>query len=302
MKQQGYIKELWVCLCLLIALVPIAQGQETNNTPLDISIKTILTDFQNEAISLGIDYARSLDSLFQVKDILLAQDKSLFQLTPGISVQTGTEDAFSSIQLKLSGIFMTFSTTYVSNQVTPDLNKGFQTFPISLGVETSNKFNTLNTIVEAGWVPWFKKNPNGNTLNPFRTIQLGLFVQSGYKFDFVKDTLAITCPMDALNICNGAADESKEAPSSFLLRSKASLKIDTQNLVSLGNVGLGLSGVAHGWYDIKNNAWYYRAEAAIRLYFNRKNDKYFDIAYQKGSGAPNFNRGNQFGMGLTVAF
>jgi len=302
MKQKGYIKVWWLCLWMLTALAINAQEQDEEDTPLNLSIKTILTDFQNEAISLGIDYARSLDSLFQIQDILLAQDKSLFQLTPGISVQTGTEDAFSSIQLKLSGIFMTFKTTYVGNQITPDLNKGFQTFPISLGIETSNRFNTLNTLAEVGWVPWFKKKPDGNVLNPFRTIRVGLFVQSGYKFDLVKDSLAITCPMDSLNRCNGSADESMEAPNSVLLRGKGSLKIDTQNLVTIGNIGLGLSGVAHGWYDIKNNAWYYRAEAALRMYFNRKNDKYFDIAYQKGSGAPNFNSGSQFGMGLTMAF
>ncbi len=300
MNQKRNINICWIALCLILNFSAVAQEQD--DTPLDISIKTILTDFQNEAISLGIDYARSLDSLFQTKDILLAQDKSLFQLTPGIHVQTGTEDAFSSIQLKLSGIFMTFKTTYVGNQVTPDLNKGFQTFPISLGIETNNRFNTLNTLAEAGWVPWFKKNPNGNMLNPFRTIRLGLFVQSGYKFNFVKDSLAITCPKDTLNLCDGEADESHEAPNSFLLRAKGSLKIDTQNLITVGNVGLGLSGAAHGWYDIKNNAWYYRAQAALRMYFSRQNNKYFDIAYQKGSGAPNFNAGSQFGMGLTVAF
>lgn len=300
MKQKGYIIGLLTCLGLFVMLAIDAQAQEAEDTPLDLSIKTILTDFKSEAISLGIDYARSLDSLFQTKDILLAQKKSLFQLTPGINVQTGTEDAFSSIQLKLSGIFMTFQTTYVGNSVTPNLNKGFQTFPISLGVETSNRFNTLNTLAEVGWVPWFKKKPNGNTLNPFRTVRAGIFVQSGYKFRL--DSLASICPNDSMNLCNGAADESFEDPNSFLLRSKASLKINTQNLVTMGNVGLGLSGVANGWYDIKNNAWYYQAEAALRMYFNRKNDKYFDIAYQKGSGAPNFNTGGQFGMGLTMAF
>lgn len=298
MKQKSCRIATLILLSCLVILPTIAQEGE----PLNVSIKTILTDFQNEAIGLAIDYTRSLDSMFQVQDILMAQDKSLFQLTPGINVQTGTEDAFSSIQLKLSGIFMTFKTTYVGNQVTPDLNKGFQTFPISLGIETNNRFNTLNTLAEVGWVPWFKKNPDAKALNPFRTIRFGLFIQSGYKFDFVKDGDAVTCPMDTMDVCNGGADESAEEPNSFLLRSKASLKIDTQNLVDLGNVGLGLSGSAHGWYDIKNQAWYYRAEAALRIYFSRKDDKYFDIAYQKGSGAPNFNRGSQFGMGLTVAF
>jgi len=267
MKQKSYSLAAFIMISWFALLPTMAQEDE----PLNVSIKTILTDFQNEAISLGIDYTRSLDSMFKVQDILLAQNKSLFQLTPGINVQSGTEDAFSSIQLKLSGIFMTFQTTYVGNQVTPDLNKGFQTFPISLGIETNNQFNILNTLAEAGWVPWFKKNPEGNTLNPFRTIRVGLFIQSGYKFDFVKDSTAHTCPMDVLNICDGAADESEEEPNSFLLRGKGSLKIDTQNL-------------------------------ALRIYFSRKNDKYFDVAYQKGSGAPNFNRGDQFGMGLTVAF
>jgi len=278
---------------------PLEEEMTTEETePLNLTVQTLLTDFKNEAISLGIDYARSLDKMFQEKDIFVAQKNSLFQLTPGISIQSGTEEAFSSIQLKLSGIFMTFRTTWVDNVPTPDLTKGFQTFPISLGVETTNRFNTINGIAEVGWVPWYKKKLEAKVSNPFRTLKFGVFIQTGYKFNLIEDSLQmVICEMDStLNTC----DHSKE--DSLLLRTKASLKINTNNLVDFGNGGLGLSGLANGWYDIKNKVLYYRVQASLRFYFNRKNDKYFDISYEKGSGAPNFNTGSQFGMGLTVAF
>lgn len=38
----------------------------------------------------------------------------------------------------------------------------------------------------------------------------------------------------------------------------------------------------------------------IRFYFS--DDKFFDLEYQKGSGAPNFNEGDQYGLVLTVTF
>jgi len=195
---------------------------------------------------------------------------------------------------------MTFRTTYVAGFETPDLTKGFQTFPLSLGVETNSKFNIINGIAEAGWVPWYAKRSDSNAQNPFRTIKFGLFVQSGYKFRL--DSLHSICPNDSLDLCNGNRDESSEEANKFLLRAKGSFKMSTNNLVNLGNTGLGLSGHADGWYDIANKVWYYRAEASLRFYFSRKGDKYFDLAYQKGSGAPNFNTGDQFGLGLTVGF
>jgi hypothetical protein len=51
-----------------------------------------------------------------------------------------------------------------------------------------------------------------------------------------------------------------------------------------------------------NSEIYYTLEAKVRFYLSQQKDKFFDFEYQKGSGAPNFNQGDQFGIGLTVTF
>ena len=232
-----------------------------------------------------------MDSLFKIQDSLVAGNNSLFQLTPQFNVQTGTGDAFSSINAKLSGIIMCFSKTTVAGQTTPNTSKAFQTFPISAGIETNNKFNIINGIIEAGWVPWYQTQGNTKTPALLKHTKFGLFVQGGYKFSV--DTTGKTA-------VGGEIDQSKEKVDNSIFRAKGSFGIDTKTLFELSGVGVGLVGNADGWYDFLNGQVYYTIQGKMRFYLTQNKDKYFDLKYQKGSGAPNFNQGDQFGIGLTV--
>jgi hypothetical protein len=71
-------------------------------------------------------------------------------------------------------------------------------------------------------------------------------------------------------------------------------------LFEFGGAGVGLAGKADCWYDFLNGEVYYTIQGKLRFYLTQNKDKFFDFKYQKGSGAPNFNQGDQFGMGLTV--
>ena len=77
------------------------------------------------------------------------------------------------------------------------------------------------------------------------------------------------------------------------------LSADTKLLYSAMVERLALSD-ANGWYDILNKTTYFSLEGKLRFFVGK--NRYFDFVYQKGSGAPNFNKGDQYGINLTVGF
>jgi hypothetical protein len=97
-------------------------------------------------------------------------------------------------------------------------------------------------------------------------------------------------------------DQSKEKADNAIFRVKSSFGVDTKSLFKISGVGVGLIGNADVWYDFLNSQIYYTLQSKIRFYLTDNQDKYFDLHYQKGSGAPNFNEGDQFGIGLTITF
>lgn len=270
----------------------ISYGQDK---PIAIELSAIKTELKQSAIGAGVRYVKSLDSLFKEQDILMTGDNFLFQITPQFNVQTGTEDAFSSVNAKLTGLFMTFHTTTVAEQLTPDLSRGFQTFPVSIGLETNNRFDVLNGIAEVGWVPWYQTEGNKKTPNWLKRTRMGIFIQGGYKFDINKQPALIEEE-------GGDEDKSKEELDKGIFRAKASVGVNTNSLFELSGVGVGLVGDGDVWYDIINNQIYYTVQGKLRFYLTKNKDRFFDFKYQKGSGAPNFNEGDQYGLGLTVTF
>ena len=87
-----------------------------------------------------------------------------------------------------------------------------------------------------------------------------------------------------------------------MCRGDGGFGIETKSLFHISGVGVGLVGNADGWYDFLNSQIYYTVQGNLRLYLTAGEDKYFDFQYQKGSGAPNFNQGDQYGIGLTISF
>ena len=65
--------------------------------PIEISIGNLKTELKQNATDVVNRYVQSLDILFRENDILLAGKSHLFQITPEINVQSGTDDAFSNI-------------------------------------------------------------------------------------------------------------------------------------------------------------------------------------------------------------
>lgn len=280
-------------LFILIWLTTSIQTSHAQDKPLQLSLGTVRTELKQNAIDFGVKYGQSLDSLFQYQDILFSGKNSLFQLTPEFDVRSGTSDAFSSIDAKLSGLIMFFQNTEVAGLVTPCTDCYMHLMPVSIGVETNNTFTVVNGILEVGYVPWYQSPMMKKIPQWMKHSKIGVFFQAGYKFN--TDTSRVSTN-------GGQVDESKEALGEGILRLKGSVAIDTKSLFDIGGVGLGLWGSADGWYDFLNNEIYYRFQGTLRFFLTQNKDKYFNINYQKGSGAPNFNQGDQFGMGLTIAF
>jgi hypothetical protein len=146
-------------------------------------------------------------------------------------------------------------------------------------------------LIELGYVPWYQ-----NVISlpaPVRKTKLGLFLQSGYKFKVDTNKVSQTTQT------GGASDESEEDRDGVLLRAKGSIGISPRFMFSK-TFGLGIIGDADGWWDFVNALPYYRVAATFRLILSP--DKSFDFTYQKGSGAPNFNKGDQFSANITVQY
>lgn len=264
------------------------------DNPVLINIGAIKTTLKEKAIGIGIDYAKALNDILAENTPITSGDKWLFTVAPEINVITGNEDAFSSINAKVSGLFMVHhGDTTIAGIPTPNSARGFNTFPLSLGIESNNKFNIINGIAEIGWVPWYQVAADNGTPNWLKWTKFGVFLQGGYKFKLdTPGRVAI----------GGEIDESMEKKDHEIFRVKGSFGVDTKKLFEIGAVGVGLVGTADGWYDFLNSAIYYTVQGTVRLYLTENRDKFFDFKYQKGSGAPNFNEGDQYGMGLTVTF
>ncbi|MCY1718877.1 hypothetical protein OU798_00895 [Prolixibacteraceae bacterium Z1-6] len=276
-----------------ICLLSVAQLSVAQEKPLQLSLGTIKTVLKENAIDFGIKYLQSYDSLFQQQDILFAGKNNLFQFSPEFNVQSGTGDAFSSVNLKLTGLLMFFQTTEISEVITPCTNCYMHLLPVSAGIETNNTFTVVNGIFEAGYVPWYQSPMMTKVPDWLKHTKAGIFVQAGYKFS--RDTSIVESQ-------GGQADESAEMEDDGILRLKGSFTIDTKSIFTISGVGIGIFGSANGWYDLLNNEVYYRLEGTMRFFLSASHDKSFNLNYQKGSGAPNFNQGDQFGMGLTLTF
>lgn len=279
-----------ILVCGMVLVYSSLMGQNSGSS---LSIGTIKTELKQTAINIGINYIRDLDSLFQTKDLFMANNNSLFQATPEFDVLTGGADAFSSITAKLTGLWMFFSDTTIAGFVTPNTSKMFHTLPVSMGIETNNNFNIINSLVEVGYVPWYQTIGNKKTPSWLKKTKFGIFLQAGYKFEI--DTAGMS------SLSGGSVDESNEEVNDPIFRAKASFAINTLKLVKLNNgMAVGVVGSADSWYNFLNSELFYRLKAKIRFYLTKK--QFFDFIYQKGSGAPDFNKGDQYGIGLTIAF
>jgi hypothetical protein len=292
MKQLSFRLGILLVLVLDIFVPRLAFTQEEDRTPISVSLGSARTEAEAAAVRLAIEYFENIGDIFITSVDPNSKSGRIADFTPEIKIQTGEEDAFNGIIAKISGNYLFFKTTDVCGAQTPDSSKAFTVIPVSVGFETDRRFNNLNLLTEVGYVPWGPKDSNNKLrfgLNP----RLGIFVQAGYKFKLSSAS--------AMPATGGAADESSEKPDSALLRLKAAACADLPLVTfSKGKRTVRLILAGAGWYDIKNSEFYHELDVILRLPLSGA--RYFDLQYENGSGAPSFNKGNQFSANLTIVF
>ena len=255
----------------------------------DFSVGYLNTVLEKNALRFAIDYSEKIEPKLS---LFVSGKNSLMSFSPDLKILLGSEDAFNGIVAKYTGNIMKFKTTTIAGIETPDLSKTFSNFPVSIGIESDKDFSFVSGLVETGYIPWYQNNKD--LKNVLRETKVGVFVQGGYKFDTSTETDTIT------NINSGDIDHSEEENDNGLFRLKFSAGFSPKIYIEEeNNIGFSLIGNGDAWYDIMNNEIYYHLEGALRLFYK---DYFFDIKYEKGSGAPNFNQGDQFSANLGIVF
>lgn len=271
----------------LIIILLLAFSASMAQAQLEVNIGGGKTDLKKNAITIGLTYLRSFDSLYGNRTHFIAGKHSFFVVSPELNIRTGTEDAFSTLNLKATGLLCTFRTTTVGGLTTPEFDRTFHIFPMAAGIETNYLFNDFNVVLEAGWIPFYQSYGRA-TPDWLKKTNIGLFLQAGYKVS--KSNAGI----------GGQENESLEPVHNTIMRVRGNAGIDTKELIKLNGLAIGLIGQADVWYDAINNATYDRVEARGRFYVNAT--QYIDFIYMHGSGAPLFNDADQFGVGVTLRF
>lgn len=249
---------------------------------LAVNLSAVKTALKDGGLQMGISYIKSLDGSIGGKSKFRYGKHSVFVYTPDFNIQAGTADAMSSITAKVTAMSVSFKTKNLKGLNVADLNKTFTVIPLSLGVETNGVFGFINGLAEAGYAPWW-----GGKIGKY--ITTAAYMQGGYKFK-----------IDTVQGVGGAADESAEPVNDALLRLKGHFAADSRALVTIDGIRVGVAGKATVWFDLLNDETYYKLDGILRFYIFGNNT--FDVAVQRGSGAPNFNTGTQYSGGLTIRF
>jgi len=309
---------MWKYLSLLLLACGLASGahaQQSSNLnlgsySLNTAVQALRTEAEKEAVGFALDFFKNRE--FFYSDVTTCAQTGrcdpnrthgwLFDLSPDIRVNTGTEDAFQSIVAKISGNFIAFSLRPPRPGgvpfPTPDPNALINVFPLSAGVETTADGDTVNVVGELGYVPFkFTGLPTiGNTdlqlgANPL----IGFFVQGGQKVR-----------QEAEFETGGARDDSGEDEGKGIgrLKSVASLELMFPMRVLGQNTALSVVPSATGWYEFIHDEFYYTLKLSLGIVLLEagENSTLWEFTVQDGSGEPNFTEGTQFGTGLKLVY
>ena len=310
---------MWKYLSLLLLACGLASGAHAQQSStlnlgsynLNTAVQALRTEAEKEAVGFVFDFFK--DRQFFYSDITTCAQTGrydpnqthgwLFDLSPDIRVNTGTEDAFQSIVAKISGNFIAFSLRPPRpggvDFPTPDPDALINVFPLSAGVETTADGDTVNVIGELGYVPFkfsglpaIGSKPIQLGVNPF----IGFFVQGGQKVR-----------QEAEFETGGARDDSgeNEGKGIGLLKSAASLELIFPMRVLGQETGLSVRPSATGWYEFLHDEFYYTLELSVGIILIEAGEDrrtLWEFTVQDGSGEPNFTEGTQFGTGLKVVY
>jgi len=267
---------------LIFAAGSLVAAQESN-----VSVGYVQTTLEKNAVNFAVDYAKKLQPNLE---LFKAGSRSLYSFTPDLKILVGSNDVFNGITAKYVGNIMVFDTTSVAGvHGIPDLSRTFHNFPVSVGMETNQTFSFINGLVEAGYVPWYQTDKRISSI--IRQTKVGIFLQGGYKFS----------TSDTTRLSGGATDQSNENIQGNILRAKLIIGFSPVIYFDKAKqLGVSVIGNSTTWYDILHSRIYYKLEGKLRLLIAK--DYFVDFGYEKGSGAPNFNQGEQFTANLAVRF
>jgi len=285
-------QSFWRCILMLAAALSVT-ADTAFAQPGKISLGSLRTEAKRQAVRVAAEYFKNLPgSFFASSDKPKATGEGGWWLdvAPEARLLTGDDDAFQGVVAKLTGNFARFHAKELAPGVwVVDYDRTWWVFPLSVGAESDGAFRVVNAVAEVGIVPIFRnqfRNPN--------QLWVGLFLQGGYKFD--AGATDATAPDDDVG---GSADESEEQLDDALARAKLEARLQVPVRLTK-DLELRLIGSGAGWYDIVNSTTYHRLEGTLRIPLTA--DKYFDFTYERGAGAPTFNKGEQFSANLTIAF
>jgi hypothetical protein len=224
-------------------------------------------------------------------EIYKASKAGVLYVRPSVTLESAEDDTFQNASIGAQGFYML-----------PDQDPAASgwIFLYSVGLEGSRNLESYAGLglVELGITTPFrpiKWLPFDVVLG--REMKFGIFGQVGYKF---KDENPVN------TVDTGLENSSKEEDGRPLARVKGNAAIDMQIIDVQGIAKAKITASATLWYDVVNDEFYDREEAALRLtplfWESVLKDKHIVLSYERGSGSPTFNKGEQFGIALCMEF
>lgn len=278
-----------LCACLLV-LPLVARGDDTDAKC--SGLFTCLTEFSLGVSNTELDKS-ALNLLFEHIPALKFGETlagGVYFNGYELGIKQGGEDALDGIIAKAQGVKA--YTGDIARQST------IYAVPFSAGIESDRDGDNIALIGEIGVVPLIPQRVVPLLVSSesaphygFGKNRAGLFVQFGYK-----------AAADREQDEGGAKSVSEEGENDAIAR----LKLDIRHSFESG--AIGFEPHLKTWYDMLNGRVYYNAKAVVRfslqdsVFASALGRSSIDFVYEKGSGAPNFNEGEQISANLTVAF
>ncbi len=260
-------------LLLLFAagLIAAAGADSLAGGPIVISLGSVRSTAQQAALAFGFNYVADVASA--ARGEMTPGKTSYFKWTPEVEVAAAAGAAHSRIIARADANLCLFGLTSVAGVITPNSAGVIHDLFGSAGFETTDALDAVAGVAEVGYVPWLPKC--------IRWIKAGVFLQGGYQGRlFEPDTTG------------GRAAPAEGA----VLRARGRLAAE-KRLPEVGKRAIGLAVHGESWYDLLDQRLHYSARGAVRFFFTQ--DLSVDVVYERNSGAPAFEEGHQFGVGLT---